>query len=212
MGRTHSSKQGKRKNSIQAITIVEGQCEELYINCLQKLFPNNQKFSTRHVGTRTDALSIVKKAIAQYKSPNIAEGTLYYAVFDRELENEPLEKFREIDQLLQLYEGKIIPIISNPHFEYVLFLHFKYSDAQGDYKEKLKALHPDFDKSEKPFQSFCDNKIQPENIETLKKHLQQRDNATGFNLSTKMIDRASQDYMPNSNFYVLIDALTENKP
>jgi hypothetical protein len=208
--RPHSRKQGKRKNSIQAITVVEGQCEELYIKRLQKLFPNNPRFSTKHVGTRTDASSIVKQAIAQYNSRNIAEGTLYYAVFDRELENEPLEKFREIDKMLQDYEGKIIPIISNPHFEYVLFLHFKYSDAQGDYKEKLKALHPDFDKSEKPFQSFCD-KIQPKDIEVVKKYLHQRDNAKGFNPSTQMIDRASQDHMPNSNFHVLIDALTNQK-
>lgn len=208
--RPHSRKQGKRKNSIQAITIVEGQCEALYIKRLQALFPNNPRFSTKPVGRRTDASSIVQQAIAQYTSRNIAEGTLYYAVFDRELENEPLEKFGKIDKMLQDYEGKIIPIISNPHFEYVLFLHFKYSEAQGDYKQKLKALHSDFDKSEKPFQSFCD-KLQHKDIEALTKHLCQRDSAKGFNPSTQMIDRASQDHMPNSNFYVLIDALTNQQ-
>ena len=164
------------------------------------------------------ALGIVEEAIKIVRRLAERIDTLY-AVFDREFpqdetEGDFLNRFKQIDQKLVNYQCRIIPICSSPSFEYVLLLHFKesnrsYHDNQTLIKE-LKAQCTSYGKN-KEDSIRCFNELGFEQIKNASERLKKRDKSLFFTKDTLIRDRACKNSMPNSNFHVLIDALTNNK-
>ena len=194
-----------RKNKISARAILEGSNEKWYLERLKSLEILPQDLKLKSNGTRTNARSIVDKAITLYNTTNTEEETVYYVVLD--VDNEPLEVFEGLDKQLKGYKDKIIPILSNPKIEYVLYCHFQYSDAIVDYQKKLSALKDiqPYEKSEEKFGLFC-TALTQEHVDKMQKNLKQRDKALSFDNNTPLNERADKKNMPNSNFYTLIEA------
>ncbi|MFN7309951.1 MAG: RloB family protein [Vampirovibrionales bacterium] len=151
---------------------------------------------------------IIQYAIEKYKG----EYKIIYAIFDREFPSaEEHRTLREIDEILKKDQGTVIPIMSSPCIEYVLLLHFvdkhPIFNNNKEVERALKKECPSYQKNETSFfQSLTKQQIQ-EASERLKK----RDTELDFTEDSPIKQRADKDHMPNSNFYVLIDALTVNK-
>jgi hypothetical protein len=201
----------KTKNKISACAVLEGRNEKWYLEKLKSLKILQPNLVLKPNGTKTNAKRIVDKAIKLLsKSSNIEDATVYYVVFD--VDNESPKVFEDLDKQLKDYKDKIIPILSNLKIEYVLYSHFHYSDAQECYEKKLKSLKdiPQYEKSEKEFNQFC-SVLTQNHVKQMQENLKQRDKDLSLNADTLLRDRACKNNLPNSNFYVLIDALTNQK-
>jgi hypothetical protein len=206
MARLHP-KEKKKKNPISARAVVEGSNEAWYLQRLKSLGLLPSDVDIKPPDNRTNAQSIVNKAIKLLESSNIEESTVYSAVFDRELSNEPASVFEDLDNQLKPYKDRIIPIVSSPTFEYVLYSHFKFSDAQKNYENALKNEKQISyaGKDERSFKSFCDS-LEVAHVESMQTHLKKIDRDCGFDATTSLRKRAEQEKMPNSNFYLLMEA------
>ncbi len=151
---------------------------------------------------------IIQYAMKRYKG----EFKIIYAIFDREFPSpQELDFLKKIDKILKEDQEIVIPIMSSPCLEYVLLLHFvdKHPTFNNNkqFENALKKECPFYKKNEASFfQSLTMKQIQDAS-----QRLRTRDSNLSFDKDTPIRQRADKDHMPNSNFYVLIDVLTDNK-
>jgi hypothetical protein len=196
------------------VCLVEGEkTEKLYLKYTLKF--NTEQYQIEKARC-TDALGIIEEAILKVKvfKERIRK---IYVVFDREFSTEQTERqfldsFSQIDAKLKTHREKIIPIFTSPSIEYVLLLHFQNTDASYSNNEELeKALKKAVESSkfscsyEKNSEAFF-KALTPQHIQQALERLKQRDTALSFNADTPLRGRADKNNMPNSNFYLLMEA------
>ncbi|MCE2930961.1 MAG: RloB family protein [Vampirovibrionales bacterium] len=220
MARKKDNNTPKQKKPIKpyVLCLTEGEnTERLYLIYALKAETHSIKIEKSEC---SNALGIVKEAIRTVN--RLAERIdRLYAVFDREFcgdqtEGGFLHSFSQIDQKLknEKYQNIIIPVFSNPSIEYVLLLHFKESNRpysnNSEIMQDLKKECPSYSKAEKD-SICCFKELRLEQVKNASQRLKKQDNSLSFTKETTIRDRAYKDHMPNSNFYVLIDALTNQK-
>jgi hypothetical protein len=211
--------QGERQAPKPYVCLVEGEKTEAFY--LEHTLKADLKQYDIDKARCTDALGIVEQAIQEVKKFKERIKNIY-VVFDREFSTEQsegtfLDSFSQIDAKLKTHKDKIIPIFTSPSIEYVLLLHFQNTNASYYNNEDLeKALKKAVQSSkfscpyEKNNEAFF-KALTPQHIQQAFDRLKQRDTVLSINADTLLRDRACKDHMPNSNFYVLIDALTNQK-
>jgi hypothetical protein len=213
MGRKKSP-QGNKKLPKPYVCLVEGEkTERLYLENTLKL--DLQRYDIEK-SRCTHALGIVEHAIKQKKKYQ-ARILKIYIVFDREFSTEQtegtfLDSFSQIDAKLKTHREKIIPIFTSPSIEYVLLLHFTESSRSYSNNSELKShlkewvrksgLSLEYEKNSESFFST----LTSEQVRRACERLKKRDNAFGFDATTSLRKRAEQEKMPNSNFYLLMEA------
>lgn len=118
-----SKNQKKRKEAFQYYFTVEGQCEKLYLEHLEKLINNNNNASNRVKFTIQVGLS-PKSALKRFTSFN--SKSILYCVWDREKEDECMNKkfedyLNEIDSISSKISAR--PAFSHLSFELWILLH-----------------------------------------------------------------------------------------
>jgi hypothetical protein len=211
--------QGERQAPKPYVCLVEGEKTEAFY--LKHTLKADSKQYDIDKARCTNALGIVEQAIQEVKKFKERIKKIY-VVFDREFSTEQTEgtflnSFSTIDAKLKTHKDKIIPIFTSPSIEYVLLLHFQNTDASYSNNQELeKALKKAVESSkfscpfEKNNEAFF-KALTPQYIQQAFDRLKQRDTDLSLNADTLLRDRACKNNLPNSNFYVLIDALTVNK-
>lgn len=136
-----------RKSTKLMYIFCEGKTEQNYFNKL-KVFEHTSKLKINAKNpSETSALDLVKKAIKAKKKERYGKKDIVVVIFDADKNND-----QQLDETVRLAkQNNILPIFSNPCFEYWILCHYKYFTATLNRKEIkqliIKKYYPTYKKS-----------------------------------------------------------------